>query len=331
MMNTSRKPNSAATAAARPPKESHNARTHQAGVAQAKSVAPPAKPPAPPPAYRPQAAPKVLQTKKNGGPASVNNEKARAAQPPSAKPRAPHSYRPQAVPKVLQTKKAGGQQPTPARPAGRTLPHSPPTANSVQPKMRGGGQHRGGGSVVQRETTGAFRQNAIKVNSAAEGGQNATIEVTFLDFSNGDPPTRRVYQHHHFYPQHGQHSERVLMDAALNTIAGLGVAAHHLRVTHVQIYTRFNPCNDCTNRMVAFKQTLAVRASNNAGQTVFDVAYTDHLYVAHGQSLADAQFAKEANSTKLRTAGWNVTQGLSAPVMTTSATLGSAGDPIVID
>jgi hypothetical protein len=256
---------------------------------------------------------------------------AKSVAPTAKRPAPPPAYRPQAVPKVLQTKKAGGQQPTPVRPAGRPPPHSPPTANSVQPKMRGGGQHRGGGSVIQRDTTGAFRQESIRVDNNGQGGQNAHIEIVLLDFSGGGRPVRREFKQSHIYPQHGPDSERVLMEAAMIAIAGFNVAPQDLRVTHVQLYTRFNPCNDCTNRMITFKQNLARRARRGADNTVFDVAYTDRVYVAHGQNARDAIFAKKANSTKLRMAGWNVTQDLAAPVMTTRATLGTEADPFVFD
>jgi hypothetical protein len=153
-----------------------------------------------------------------------------------------------------------------------------------------------------------------------------------LDFSTA-PPTRREYSAHHTYPQRGAHSEVVLINSAMHWLTNLHVVAGNLRVTHVEIFSRFNPCRNCAQALIAFRHWLSAHATYNFAGANFDVAYTGRLYVENNnhESEAAARFGREASSTALRCAGWTVTEGLALQQIATAATLGTQADPIVLE
>ncbi len=159
------------------------------------------------------------------------------------------------------------------------------------------------------------------------------MRMILLDFSNGEPPIRRVWRSSHtYYPQHGPHSEAILINQAKLAITGLHVAPGNLRLARVEVFSRFNPCRNCAQALINFKQWLSVNAANhNAAGAAFDVAYTGRVYVGHGESAESALMGREASSTALRLAGWTVTEGLVMQHVTTAATLGTQADPIVIE
>jgi hypothetical protein len=207
----------------------------------------------------------------------------------------------------------------------RPAPAPPPTARHVL-------QAAARGKVLQPAISAGFRDWSLRLNGEAEGAQNAAIRMILLDFST-NPPTRREYTANHTYPQHGPHSEAVLINGAKLALTGLHVAAGNLRLVHVEVFSRFNPCRNCAQALIAFKQWLALNATNNFAGASFDVAYTDRVYVDNNnrESAAAAVMGKEASSTALRLAGWTVTEGLVHQQIATAATLGTHADPIVLE
>jgi hypothetical protein len=189
------------------------------------------------------------------------------------------------------------------------------------------------GKVLQPAISDGFRDWSIRLNTDAEGSQNAAMRIVLLDFSNGEPPTRRVWSGNHtYYPQFGPHSEAILINQAKLAITGLHVAPGNLRVARVEVFSRFNPCRNCAQALIDFKQWLSVHAANpNHAGAAFDIAYTGRVYVGHGESAAAALMGREASSTALRLAGWTVTEGLAMQQITTAATLGTQADPIVLE
>jgi hypothetical protein len=187
-------------------------------------------------------------------------------------------------------------------------------------------------NVLQPAISDGFRDRALLLNTQADGAQNAAIRMVLLDFSNGEP-VRREFAANHTYPQHGPHSEAVLINAAQTAVMNLHVAAGHLRLARVEVFSRFNPCRNCAQALVAFKQWLSAHATNNFAAASFDVAYTGRVFVDnnHHETAASARLGREASSTALRFAGWTVTEGLMVQQIATAATLGTALDPIVLE
>lgn len=194
--------------------------------------------------------------------------------------------------------------------------------------------------VLQRASTvpggdGAsaeFRQSAMRLNTRSDGSQNARIKLVAIDMRHSPPRAHPFEKEHIYYPQTGPHSEQIVMDAALAFVIGLHVPPQNLRLVQVQLYTRFNPCPQCAQGIVNFRDSLLRRARNGT-RPPFHLAYTYKTYFGPQGTwtYAEGVFQRQVASTKVRQGGWIVSDGLSQPVVSTYHTLGSSDDPIAVD
>jgi hypothetical protein len=199
--------------------------------------------------------------------------------------------------------------------------------------------HPGRPHIVQRASlapgasgaSDAFRQSAMALNTEADGSQAARIKLVALDMRPSPAKRLEFETSHIYYPQTGPHSEAVVMDAALTWLIQHHVPSLSLRLCQVQLYTRFNPCPTCADRIVAFRSSLLQRARNGVRPT-FHLLYSYKTYFGPGGtwSAAEGIFQRQAASTTVRQGGWVVTDGLTNPVVYTGATLGTAADPITL-
>ena len=110
----------------------------------------------------------------------------------------------------------------------------------------------------------------------------------------------------------GKHSEKQLLDEYVSWFDGnIRFLKTKLVVTKVQLISRFNPCPECAELLVAFKRSLEDLCECR-GQTVFETGDRGYLWhpdennTLHGKQInADAaQIQKHESIAKLITAGW---------------------------